>query len=167
MAIDISGLNFFIPILSFLFVFVVVYALLAKTKILGESKGILLLISFIIAVVFISFSSLELYVQTILPWFVVLAVVVFLVLLIAGMSTKLDKIMTPTFAWIVVGVLIIIFLIAAIRVFNPVFHPDLGIASGEGTSMLEQIRDYMGGKVVGSILLIAVAALVSWVITKK
>ena len=40
------------------------------------------LISFIVAVIFMSFSSLELYVQTILPWFIVLLIVVFLVLMI-------------------------------------------------------------------------------------
>ena len=56
---------------------------------------------------------------------------------------KLEDIMTSKFAWVIVGILVIIFLIAAIKVFNPVFHPDLGIASGEGTSMLEQIRGYM------------------------
>ncbi len=168
MALDISGLNFFMPIFSFLFVFVVVYALLFKTKVLGENQFVLSLISFIVAIIFMSFSSLELYVQTILPWFVVLAVVVFLVLLIAGLSTKsLDKMMTPTFAWIVVGVLIVIFLIAAVKVFNPVFHPDLVITSGQGTSMIEQLRGYASGGVVGSILLLVIAGIVAWVVTKK
>ena len=75
--------------------------------------------------------------------------------------------MTPAFAWVVVGILIIIFLVAAIRVFNPVFHPDLGITSGQGTSMLEQMKDYMGGGFFGSLILIVVGALVAWVLTKK
>ena len=168
MPMDISGLNFFMPVFSFLFVFVIIYALLAKSKIIGESKFVLLLISFIIAVIFMSFSSLELYVQTILPWFIVLLIVVFLVLMIGFFVTKdFSKIVKPGFTWVVVGILILIFLIAAIRVFNPVFHPDLGIASGEGTSMLEQLRGYMGGGIVGSIILIVVAIVVAWVITKK
>lgn len=168
MALDISGLFFFMPVFSFLFVAVIIYALLLKTKILGESQWINLLISFILAVVFMSFSSAELYIRTIVPWFVVLMVIVFLVLLIALFSTKAwDKIMTPAFAWVVVGVLIIIFLIAAIRVFNPVLHPDLGVTSGQGTSFIEQIRDYMGGGFAGSILLLIIAAIVAWVITKK
>ena len=154
MALNISGIEFFMPVFSFLFVFVVVFALLAKTKILGDSKFINSLISFIVAVVFMSFSSLELYVKTIMPWFVVLVVVVFCVLLIAGLSTKSwEKMMTPAFAWVVVGILIIIFLVAAIRVFNPVFHPDLGITSGGGF--------------FGSLILIVVGALVAWVLTKK
>lgn len=168
MALNISGLLFFMPVFSFLFVFLIIFALLTKTKVVGESKFVLVLISFIISIIFMSFSSAELYIRTILPWFVILMVVVFLVLIIAMFSTKAwDKILTPTFAWIVVGVLILIFLIAAIYVFNPVFHSDLGVTSGQGTSMIEQIRYYLGGGVAGSILLLIVAVIVAWIITKK
>jgi len=168
MALDLSGILFFMPVFSFLFVFVVIFALLAKTKIIGESKFVLLLVSFIISIVFMSFSSAELYVRTIIPWFVVLMVVVVLVLLIAMFSTKAwDKIMTPAFAWVVVGVLVLIFLVAAIYVFNPVFHPDLGVSSGEGNSMIEQIRGFMNGGIGGSILLLVIAVIVAWVLTKK
>jgi len=115
-----------------------------------------------------SFSSAELYVRTILPWFVILMVIVFLVLIIAMFSTKAwDKIFTPTFAWVIVGILILMFLIAAIYVFNPVLHSDLGVTSGQGTSMIEQIRDYLDGGVAGSILLLIVAIIVAWIVTKK
>ena len=56
--------------------------------------------------------------------------------------------------------LIIVFLIAAIKVFNPVFHPDLIVTSGEGTSLVEQIRYGAEGTVFGSILLIVIAGIV-------
>jgi len=166
MAIDISGLNFFMPVFSFLFVFIIIYALLAKSKIIGESKFVNSLISFIIAVIFMSFSSLELYVKTIIPWVAVLVIVVFFVLLLGMFSSK-DWVPKSWFGWVVVGVLILIFLIAAIKVFNPVFHPDLVVAEGEGTSLLEQLREFMTGGVFGSILLIIVAIIVAWIITKK
>ncbi len=81
MPLDISGLNFFMPVFSFLFVSLIVYLILFKTKILGEGKFLLLLVSFIMAIIFLSFSSLELYVQTIVPWFVVLLISVFLIIL--------------------------------------------------------------------------------------
>ena len=167
MAIDISGIYFFMPVFSFLFVFVIVYALLAQTKILGANKFVHLLISFIMAIIFMSFSANRLYVETIIPWFVVLLVVVFLVLLIAGLSTKkLDGIMTTNFAWAVIIILIIIFLIAAIRVFNPVLHPELLITGGEdGPGIIGQI--FGSSSIAGSILLIIIAAVVAWVITKK
>ena len=168
MAIDISGIYFFMPIFSFLLVFLIVYAFLARTNFLGDSTFVNFLVSFIMAIIFMSFSSLDLYVKTIIPWFIVLFISVFLVLLIAGLSTKeLDKIMTKSFAWIVIIILLIIFLIAAIKVFNPVFHPDLIITSGEGTSLVEQISYASGGRVFGTILLIVIAVIVSWVLTRK
>ncbi len=168
MPIDISGVYFFMPIFSFLFVFLIVYAILARTKILGEAGFVNLLISFIMAIIFMSFSSLELYVKTIVPWAIVLLVSVFLVLLLAGMSTKeLDKIMTKKFAWSIIIILIVIFLISAIKVFNPVFHPDLIITSGEGTSLIEQLTYSVDGRVAGTILLILIAIVVSWILTRK
>ncbi len=168
MAIDISGIYFFMPVFSFLFVFLIVYAILIKTKVLGDSQFVNLLVSFIMAVIFMSFSSLELYVQTIIPWFIVLFVVVFLVLIIYGLSVgKLEGIASSWFGWVVVVLLIVIFLIAAIKVFNPVFHPDLVITSGEGTSLLEQIRGISDGRFAGTFLLVLAAAAVAWVLTKK
>ena len=167
MAIDVSGLEFFIPVFSFLFVFIVVYALLFRYKVLGDSKFVNLLISFIAAVIFISFSSLRLYVETIIPWFVVLVVVVFFILLLGMFSSK-DWVPKSWLAWIFVGVLVVIFLISAIYVFNPVFHPDLIIAPGGGESFWVQVTDFFGSsRVAGSILLIIVAVIVSWVLTKK
>ncbi|MBR9705560.1 hypothetical protein GOV14_00855 [Candidatus Pacearchaeota archaeon] len=170
MAINLSGFNFFMPLFSFFFVFIVVYALFAKTKLLSESKFVHLLISFIMSIVFMSFSSMELYIRTILPWFVVLFIVAFLVLTVAAFSTKdWDKIMSPVFAWIFVAVLVIIFLIAAIKVFNPVFHPDLVVSGGDGSSGIAgQLKAFfIQSKVAGSVLLIITAVLVSWIITKK
>jgi len=76
MAIDISGLYFFMPVFSFLFVFMIVWAVLAKTKLLGEAGFINFFVSFIMAIIFMSFSSLDLYVRTIIPWFVVLFIMV-------------------------------------------------------------------------------------------
>lgn len=169
MAIDISGIYFFMPVFSFLFVFLIVYAILIKTKVLGDSQFVNLLVSFIMAIVFMSFSSLELYVQTIIPWFVVLVVCVFLVMLIGGFSSgkMSDVISNKVFGWAVIIILILVFLVAAIKVFNPIFHPDLGVTSGEGTSLLEQIREAAGGKFLGSFLLIVIAGAVAWVLTKK
>ena len=172
MAINISGLEFFMPIFSFLFVFIIVFIILGLTKVLGESKWLHVFIAFVMAIIFMSFSSsMELYLQTILPWFVVLIVVVFLVLLIAGFSTKaLDKIMTPAFAWVIVAILVIIFLIAAVKVFNPVFHPELIVTSGDvgQEGIGSQIYGFFSSsRFAGSFLLIIVAGVVAWVLTKQ
>jgi hypothetical protein len=120
------------------------------------------------AVIFMSFSSLDLYVRTIIPWFIALFVCVFLVLLLGGLATKdVTKLMTNNFGWVTIVLLLIIFLVSAIKVFNPVFHPDLIITSGEGTSLIEQIRYGADGTIFGTILLIIIAGVVSWVLVKK
>ncbi|MFA5857049.1 MAG: hypothetical protein WC867_06820 [Candidatus Pacearchaeota archaeon] len=168
---DISGIQFFMPVFSFLFVFIVVYAVLAKTKVLGDDK-VNLLISFIMAIMFMNFSySLRLYVETIVPWFIVLIVSLFFILVVMSFSggpEVMKKMLTPTFAWVFVAVLLLIFLIAAIRVFNPMFHPDLIITSGEGgPGIVGQIRGVFDSQVGGSALLLLIAGVVAWILTKK
>jgi len=167
MAIDISGIFFFMPIITFLFVFLVVWSVLVMTKILGEAPWVNLFVGLIMATIFISFSSLDLYVRTVIPWFVVLLICVFLVLLLSGFASKdLYKAMSSKVGWIAIVLLIIVFLVAAIKVFNPVFHPDLIVTSGEGTSIVEQIRYGADGTVFGTILLMVIAGIVSWVLIK-
>lgn len=155
MAIDISGLSYFMPIFGFLFVFVIVYALLSKTKILGESQFVSLLISFIIAIVFSTIGSAQEYVQTVTPWFVVLVVVLFFILIIIGLSQqKIEDIMKPGFVWVFIVALILVFLLAATKVFAPVWWDVKEFISNEG-------------RIAGGILLLIIAALAAWVITKK
>jgi len=169
MVLDISGIFFFMPVFSFLFVFLISYAILLKTKILGELPFVNILVSFVLAIVFMSFSSVELYIRTIIPWFAILFVIVFLILLIAGLATKnLDGIMTNKFAWVIIAVLVAIFLIAAIRVFNPVLHPELVITSGDGTQpgIVQQMTDILDSRVAGGLLLLVIAAIVAFVITR-
>lgn len=163
--IDVSGLTFFMPVFSFLLVTFIVYAILLATKILGDNKLFLGLVSVILGVVFICFSSLELYVRTVTPWVAVLIVVVFFVLLVGGFAGgKVDWIAKTWFGILVIILVVIIFLIAAIKVFNPVLHPDLIITGGEdGPGIIVQLEDFFnGGRWLGSILILIVAVLVVW-----
>ncbi|MBS3079459.1 hypothetical protein J4218_05015 [Candidatus Pacearchaeota archaeon] len=167
MPIDITGIYFFMPVFSFLFVFVVVYAILAKTKVLGDQK-VNLLVSFVMAIIFMNFSSMQLYVETMLPWFVIFIVCLFLALVVIAFSTKeVDKIMKPAFAWVMVAILVVIFLISAIKVFNPVFHPEYGVVSGNSPQIISQIRAMFDSSTSGTILLLIVAAVVTWVLVRK
>lgn len=168
MALDISGIYFFMPVFSFLFVFVIIYAILAKTRLLGDSQFANVLVGLMMSIIFMSFSSIDLYVRTIIPWFIVLFVMVFLILLITGLSNKdISKVIGSKFAWVVISILVVVFLIAAIKVFNPIFHPDLIITSGDGAGVVSQLREYLDSRWVGGILLVIVAIAVSYVLTKK
>ena len=55
-----------------------------------------------------------------------------------------------------------------IRLPLSVFHPDLIITGGEGKGMVEQVTDFFSSsKWAGTIILLIVAVLVGWFITKK
>ncbi len=154
MAIDISGLSYFLPIFGFLFVFVIVYALLIKTKILGENMLINLIISFIVAIIFATMSSAEEYVETVTPWFVVLVIVLFFILIIIGLSQqKIADIMKPGFVWVFIVALILIFLISAVKVFS-IWQPIQEFVTTEA-------------RIAGAIILLIIAGLAAWIITKK
>ena len=165
--IEITGLNFFMPLFSFLFVFLICYALLKKTQIFGDVP-FYLIISLILAAIFFSFSSMELYVRTLIPWLVVLIVISFMIMVIAGATTKnLDWLMNSKFGWFFIILLIVIFLVAAIKVFNPSLHPELGITSGNGPGILSQLEDFfITSKWIGSVLLILIVIFVGWFVNK-
>ena len=154
MAIDISGFSYFMPIFGFLFVFVIVYALLAKTKILGDNKFINVLISFIISIIFSLMLPAQEYVEIVTPWFAILAISLFFILILIVLSqSKIESIMKPGFVWVFIIILILVFLFSAVKVFafwNPIF----------------EFIDTRG-RVFGGILLLVIAGFVAWVITKK
>src|SRR3989344_8902355 len=114
--LDFSWLSYFMAIFGFLLVYIVVYAILTKTKILGENAFINSITAFILAIVFISFSPGVSYIGIITPWFVILVVSLFFFLVIVGFSQKeIDKFMKPGITWVFIVILLIIFLIAAIK----------------------------------------------------
>ncbi len=143
------------PVFGFLFVFVIVYALLAKTALLGGGKFVNVLVSFIIAIIFATIGSMQEYVRTVTPWFVVLVIVMFFILIIIGMSQqKIGDIVGKKFVWVFIVALILIFLVAATKVFSPIWF---------------EVRQFITheGRIVGGIILLVIAVIVAWVITRK
>jgi len=170
MAIDFSWLAYYVPIFGFLFVLTVMYAILTKTKILSESPLVNIIVSFVFGIVFVSFLPAVNYVSLIIPWFVTLVVCLFLFMVIIGFSQKeVDKIMKPWVTWVVLAILMLVFLVSAIYVFNPLFTKGLaeftGMSQGEITSRLGDFvfsESFFGGA-----LLLIVAIIASVVLTKS
>jgi len=157
MALDLSWLSYYMSIFGFILVFVVMYAILIKTKILGENSFINAFVSFIFAIIFISFSPGVDYIGTVVPWFAILLICLFLVMVIVGLSQKkMEDFMKPWIAWVFIILLIVIFLASAFVVFNPFFeaHPF--------------VKDFVvGERFLGAALLLVIAAITSWILTKK
>ncbi len=159
MPVDISGLSYFMPIFGFLFVFVIVYALLKKTELLGGSGFVNLLVSFIIAIIFATMSSAQEYVKTVTPWFAVLMIALFFVLIIVGLSQqKISDVVGKEFALGFVAILILIFVIAAIKVFPYVF----GNAWSEITEFVT-----LQSRIAGGIILLVIAGITAAVLSKS
>jgi hypothetical protein len=78
---DLSWLNQALPILGFAMIVFISYAVIAKTKILGESTWINIIVSLIIGAIFITFSSIREYLLNITPLFVLLVVIAFMFLI--------------------------------------------------------------------------------------
>ena len=67
-----TSLIFIMPLLAFLFVLIVSYALFSKTKVLGESDTTNALVSFLIAVLFLLNPSATKFTIATIPWIAIL-----------------------------------------------------------------------------------------------
>lgn len=151
---DISSIGEFLPILGFLLVFIVIFAVLAKTKILGDSKWVNLLVSFIISTIFISLTTAREFVLNITPWFAVFILLAAFILAVAGFGGKVPEGLTKGIGILLVVGLIAVFLISAYMTFS-------------GVPIIEQIADWLKTpKVYGAVVLLVLSAVVSWILIK-
>lgn len=161
MAVDVSGLGYFAPILAFLVVVTVVFAVLNKTKLLGENLLGQLFVSFLVATIFVSAAGVREYVLTITPWFAVLVVSLFFILFVSGFVGKPIEGMNKGIGIVAVLVLVIIFLVSGFVVFSDVIGPYL-----PGGSESERLGDIYSSRVFGALLLLAIGGIVSWVLAR-
>ncbi|MBU1135903.1 MAG: hypothetical protein KJ559_00115 [Nanoarchaeota archaeon] len=158
MPVDISGFGYFMPIFGLLFVFVIVYALLDKTKILGDNKFINIIIGAIIAIVFATVSNVQDYVQLVTPWFVVLVVLLFFTLILIGLSQQdIGSIMKPWFVWVFIVLLILVFLFSATNIFSSSIN-----------SVWDNIVDFATSeaRIAGAILVLIIGGITAWILVK-
>ena len=158
MAVSTSAVGFFLPIFAFLFVFIVVYTMLSKTKILGESQFVMLFISFILASFFIVQASLVEFVRFTSAWFSVGVVALFFLLVILAFLPKGEK--EPSFlegkAWfgyVIFGLIVLFFIFSAGYVFDLALNFD-------------SVGNFLNKDWVGGILLLVIAIVVSMKIKK-
>lgn len=121
--IDIGLVQYFNVIFPFLFIVAVVYALLHKTKVIGDSVAINAVVSVVAAFAVILSDNAVKLINFIIPWFAV--VVVFLVLLLLVFHTmglkeeKLPEVIKDkTVYWALIGVAIVIIIAGLANVFG-------------------------------------------------
>ncbi len=155
---SISAIGYFMPIFAFLLVFIVLYALLVKTEVLGGSQPIMLFVSFILSAFFIVEASLVEFVQFSSAWFSVGVIGLFFLIVVLAFIPGIDigaffgK--KDWFAWALLGVVVGFFVISSAYVFNWVTN--WGV-----------IQSWFNTEWFGMILLLIIAGIVSLVLTKK
>lgn len=121
---DVGILNYFVPVFVFILVFVIFYALLLKIHILGDNKGLLALVSFVVALLFVITQAATELIQIITPWFVVLIIVSMCFLLIfMFLGVKPEAIASAigneSVVWAIVIVLLVLLGLALTKVVGP------------------------------------------------
>ena len=170
MPADLNAIGFFAPIAAFLLVFLVVYAVLSRSKLLGEdNKWLNLFISLFIASIFVSAAGVTRLVQTVVPWFAVLFISLFLVLMLTRFVGKDVAFMEKGAGIVAVVVLGIVFLVSSFVVFSDVlfnYLPGPGFGTGGNLETLYLLDYLYSPRVTGAVLLIILSALVSFVLVR-
>lgn len=154
---SVSVISYFMPIFAFLLVFIVIYALLFKTKVLGENQPVMLFISFILSSFFIVQASLVEFVKFTSAWFGVLVIGVFFLVAILGFLPGKEPFAFlgkgNWFSWVILGIIVAFFVISSSYVFNWAVN-------------LATLKEWSQTSWFGMLLIIIIAAIVSWKIKK-
>jgi|SRR3989344_5823713 len=165
--IDLTGINYFLPIVTFVLVFIISYAVLNKTKIF-ENKGVELFVAFLVSTLFITFVNARVYIEMITPWFVILLVSLFFILVMTGFVGKDADKVKKGFGIAFIFILFAVFLISAFFVYSSVISPYLpgGESGNANPYLLTLFSQIFSSKFGGALALILVGILVSWILVK-
>jgi hypothetical protein len=150
--LDIGLIDYFSIIFPVLLVFAIMFAILTMTKILGENKVVISIVSIVAALMVLLSEDLIDLINYMAPWFVVVIIFVLLLLLIyrtLGATEKDigDFIRTDRpIKWAIFAVGVIIFLSAMGAVFGQKIGPYLGEESTTNVT----VEDIQSGVATGS-----------------
>lgn len=153
---SLAGINYFAPIFSFLLVFILIYAILTKTKVLGDNKPVHLMVSFLLAIFFIVNVSLVDFVNFSSAWFAVFIVCIFFILVLLTFTHgNVDLIKNAKWVgWVLIAALIVFFILSSAHVFA-------------WTVNWARVTSWFYTDWFGFVVLLILAAIVSWVLSKK
>lgn len=164
--VDVSSLSYFLPILAFLIVTIVVFAVLQKIKII-EAPWLQIFVSLFVAAIFVSSAASRLFVINIIPLFAVLIVSFFLLMALTGFVGGMDGFNKGAGKGFAIAMLVV-FLVVFFVVFSSYIGPYLPGSNGAGADAeaFKFLSWLYSGRVAGAIILIVVSAVVAWVLVK-
>lgn len=168
-------INYFGIIFPALLVFAIVFALLEKTKLLGENKGINAIIAIVLAFIVMLSANIANIINYMAPWFVVLIIFVLLLLIVYKMMGASDQNLVNVITeykgiqW-TIAILGIIIAIAAIA---NVYGPGLVPLTSEGNETVEEGfgsevgKIFFHPKVLGLLLIFLIAVFAVLLLTRE
>ncbi len=153
---NVASLSYFAPILAFLIVFIVVFMVLSKTKMVLDKQWLQLFFSFLIATVFASATELRDYILSITPWFAMGLVSLFFILLLIAFVGKPVEGFTRGVGILFIVFMGIVFLASGFFIFSEDIFSYIGQVD-------DAIRNSMA---FGSMLLIAASTATTWILVK-
>ncbi|MDD5133219.1 MAG: hypothetical protein PHD81_02135 [Candidatus Nanoarchaeia archaeon] len=157
---DMGLLNYFLPIFTFLFIFAALYALLDKTKILGDNSALKFIAAFSVAMITLFTASITDLINYVIPWFVFIAI--FLILLFGVLmhfGIKEENIWNNLSMWTVMIIAFLILLIGLTQVFGDVFTPYQTVGNTTKTISSETLRTLFHPRTLGAIFMLIIASL--------
>ncbi len=151
--IDFTPFAEILPLFTFLVVFVLIFAVLNKTKVI-ENAFMQLLIAFLLSTIFVTAAGARAYVEAVTPWFAVLLVCLFFIMAVMGFVGKDVDFMKKGIGGVFIAILIIAFVISGILVFSTGLQPYLG-------AFFSSPRLYSG------IILLVIAGAIGWALMKS
>ncbi|MFH0752812.1 MAG: hypothetical protein V1914_04435 [archaeon] len=163
--LDIGILEYFTPVFVWLFIFALLYAILDKTGVLGENKGLKALVAFALSMLFVLTQDLMRIVSIMTPWFVILIIaVLFIMIFFLFVGVKGESIAKQfserITVWIILVLILTIFIYAMTQVYGADIHNIYGEDGGEPEEGLNQAigQILFHPKMLGIIFILLVAA---------
>ena len=152
--LDIGAFEFFVPLISFIFVFLILFGILQKTKLLGGKSALDFVVSLMITLVVVINTSALALINFMSVWSVVVVVVLVFVLMMLFFWVKEGEGSLPGPAEflpsMVFWVFVIILIIGITHVFGPVLTPYAEGASKEWVVL----RTLFHPRIVGALVLL-------------
>jgi hypothetical protein len=174
---DLGLLNYFTPIIVFIFVFILLWAMMKKLNFFPGNDGAHLLIALTLSILFILIPELTDVVSLATPWFIILLIFLFMIVLIfLFMGAKPEAVAglfggagTPnqTILWTIIIVSLAIMGYAFTQVYGEQIH---NLTAGESTDESGDLMMNIGQivftpKVLGMFFLLLMSALIIKFIT--
>ena len=171
--LDLGLLEYFLPWFIFIFVLIIVWALLEKISFFGDNKLVNWIIAFCAALMFIIVPEMQTVIATITPFFLILIIfiiLVFIVFMFMGYEgTKILEVVSQNeiIAWVVIIVALGIMGLALTNVYGDAIH-DITSPDQDSDDLEQSIGEIIfHPKVLGVSFILILAALVVKFVSSK